>query len=188
MCQAGGVGLPPKLLGTDEYEVLHTRTHGKVLVGPAVVFVLLAAGVGAGAALVPSGARPVGQLAIAALGVVLAVWWCVLPFLRWRTRTYTLTNRRLITRSGILTKVSLDLPLARVDDIASERSLLDRLFGCGTLEVQTASEAGTISLVDVPEVEQVHQTMTELLFRTPAQTWSEPHVEPPQADRWSARR
>jgi membrane protein YdbS with pleckstrin-like domain len=169
------VGLPAKLLGTDEYEVLHTRTHGKALVLPAVAFVLVAAGVGAGAALVPTDARPVGQAAIAVVGVLLTVWWCVLPLLRWRTTTYTLTNRRLITRSGILNKVSMDLPLVRVNDVASERSLLDRVFGCGTLNVQTASEAGTVSLVDVPEVEQVHQTMTELLFGASLQHWPEQH-------------
>jgi uncharacterized membrane protein YdbT with pleckstrin-like domain len=171
VCQAGEVGLPPKLLGTDEYEVLHTRTHVKVLGGPAVVFVLLAAGVGAGAALVPGEYRPGGQVAVALLGLMLAVWWCVLPYLRWRTTTYTLTNRRLVSRSGILDKVSMDLPLARVNDVASERSLVDRVFGCGTLRVQTAGEAGTVRLVDVPEVEHVHQTVTELLFRAPAPTW-----------------
>jgi membrane protein YdbS with pleckstrin-like domain len=169
-----GVGLPPKMLGTDEYEVLHTRTHAKALVLPAGAFVLVAAAVGAGAALIPSGARPVGQAAIAVVGLLLAVWWCVLPFLRWRTTTYTLTNRRLVTRSGILNKVSMDLPLARVNDVASERSLLDRMFGCGTLNVATASDAGTITLVDVPEVEHVHQTMTELLFNAPVHHWPEP--------------
>jgi membrane protein YdbS with pleckstrin-like domain len=58
--------------------------------------------------------------------------------------------------------------------VASERSLLDRVFGCGTLNVQTAGEAGTVSLVDVPEVEQVHQTMTELLFGASLHSWSEP--------------
>jgi len=174
VCHAGGVGLPAKLLGTDEYEVLHTRTHAKALVGPAAAFVLVAAGVGAGAALIPSEARPVGQAAIAVVGMLLAVWWCVLPLLRWRTTTYTLTNRRLISRRGILNKVSMDLPLTRVNDVASERSLLDRVFGCGTLNVQTAGEAGTVSLVDVPEVEQVHQTMTELLFGASLPSWSEP--------------
>ena len=173
MCQAGEVGLPPKLLGTDEYEVLHTRTHAKALVWPAGVFVLVAAGVGAGAALVPGQYRPGGQVAVALLGLMLAVWWCVLPYLRWRTTTYTLTNRRLITRSGILDKVSMDLPLARVNDVASERSLLDRVFGCGTLRVQTAGE-GAVSLVDVPEVEQVHQAVTELLFRPSPDGWPEP--------------
>jgi uncharacterized membrane protein YdbT with pleckstrin-like domain len=158
------VGLPSKLLGTDEVEVLHTRTHAKVMVLPALSLVLVGAGVGAGAALIPSEWRPAGQVGIALVGLLLAIWWTVLPFLRWRSTTYTLTDRRLVTRSGILNKNSLDLPLSRVDEVSSERSLADRLLGCGTLRVRTASEAGVISLVDVPEVEHVHQTMTSLLL------------------------
>jgi uncharacterized membrane protein YdbT with pleckstrin-like domain len=158
------VGLPSKLLGTDEYEVLHTRTHAKAMILPAVALVGVGAGVGAGAALIPSEWRPAGQVGIALVGLLLAVWWTVIPFLRWRSTTYTLTNRRLVTRRGIVSKTSLDLPLSRVHDVASERSLTDRLLGCGTLTVQTASDAGVIALVDVPEVEHVHQTMTALLF------------------------
>ena len=165
------MGLPPKLLGTDEYEVLHTRTHAKTLLLPAAALVLVGAGVGAGAALIPGEWRPAGQVGVALAGLALAVWWTFLPFLRWRTTTYTLTNRRLVSRSGIIHKSSLDLPLSRVNDVSSERSLADRLLGCGTLRVQTASEAGVVALVDVPEVEHVHQTMTSLLFGAVSDGW-----------------
>ena len=102
------MGLPPKLLGADEYEVIHTRTHAKALVGPALVLIVLGAAVGAGVALVPTEFRPVGQVAVAALGAIPLWFWVVLPFLRWRTTTYTITNRRLITRSGILNKIGKD--------------------------------------------------------------------------------
>ncbi|WP_375423835.1 PH domain-containing protein [uncultured Friedmanniella sp.] len=167
------MGLPAKLLGADEQVVLHTRTHAKALVLPGAAFVLVGAGVGAGAALIPSSARPVGQLAIVAVGVLLAIWWCLVPFLRWRTTTYTLTTRRLVTRSGILNKRSHGLPLSRVNDVSSERGLTDRMLGCGTLVVQTAAEGGSIVLVDVPEVELVHHTMTELLLGVPEASWPE---------------
>ena len=33
------VGLPSRMLGADEYEVLHTRTHAKALVGPALALI-----------------------------------------------------------------------------------------------------------------------------------------------------
>ena len=102
------------------------------------------------------------------LGLVLVIWWVLLPFLRWRTTTYTITNRRLITRSGILNKIGKDLPLNRINEVSSERSLTDRMFGCGTLNIQTAAEDGTVVLADVPEVEHVHREMTELLFGSPA--------------------
>ena len=117
-----------------------------------------------GAALIPHQARPIGQLAILGLGLVLAIWLVLLPFLRWRTTTYTITNRRLITRSGILNKVGKDLPLNRINDVSHERSLMDRILGCGSLIVQTAAEDGTIVLKDVPDVEHVNLQITQLLF------------------------
>jgi uncharacterized membrane protein YdbT with pleckstrin-like domain len=131
---------------------------------PALGFVIIAAAVGVGAALIPREARPIGQLAIALLGAVLLIWLVVIPFLRWRTTTYTITNRRLITRSGILNKVGKDLPLNRINEVSYERSLIDRMLGCGSLIVQTAAEDGTIVLHDVPDVEHVNLEITQLLF------------------------
>jgi uncharacterized membrane protein YdbT with pleckstrin-like domain len=158
------VGIPVKLLGADEHVVIHTRTHAKALFWPSVGLVAVGAAVGVGSALIPSHYRPWGQLAIALLGLVLAIWWAVLPFLRWRTTTYTITNRRLITRSGILHRIGKDMPLIRINDVSYDRSLLDRMLGCGTLNIQTAAEGGTIVLDDVPDVERVHLAMSELLF------------------------
>jgi uncharacterized membrane protein YdbT with pleckstrin-like domain len=158
------VALPQKLLGADEHVVIHTRTHVKAMILPALAFVLIAAAVGVGAALIPREARPIGQVAILVLGVVLAIWLVILPFLRWRTTTYTITNRRLITRGGIFNKVGKDLPLNRINEVSYERSLMDRMLGCGSLIVQTAAEDGTIVLRDVPDVEHVNLQMSQLLF------------------------
>lgn len=158
-----GVGLPSRMLGADEYEVLHTRTHAKALVGPALALIGTGALVGAGTALVPTGYRPVGQVVVLLLGAVLAGWACVRPFLRWRATTYSLTNRRLVMRTGVLTKVSVDLPLWRINDVSIERSLGDRMLGCGTLVAQTAGE-GAVSLRDVPDLSHVQRAVAEQLF------------------------
>ncbi len=144
--------------------MIRTRTHAKALIRPALVLIILGAAAGAGAALVPDELRPVGPAVVAVLGLVLAIWWVLLPFLRWWTTTYTITNQRLITRAGILNKVGKDLPLNRVHEVSYQRSLIDRLLGCGTLNVQTAAEDGSMVLSDVPDVERVHATMTELLL------------------------
>jgi uncharacterized membrane protein YdbT with pleckstrin-like domain len=160
------VAFSPKLLGADERVVIHTRTHAKRLILPGVALVVICLAVGVGSALIPESARPIGQLAIALIGLVLAVWLVVVPFLRWWTTTYTVTNRRLITRRGILTQVGKDMPLMRINDVLYERSLVDRMLGCGTLFIQTAAEGGTIKLDDVPHVERLHLEMTELLFGT----------------------
>ena len=162
------VGLRPKLLGADEQELIHTRTHAKALVVPSLALISVGAVVGAGAAAIPTVARPIGQLAVVAAGLALVVWWVLIPFLRWRSTTYTITNRRLIARRGIVNRVGLDLLLNRVAEISYQRSLTDRMLGCGTLIVQTAADDGRIVLVDVPEVDHVHGQLTELLFGEPA--------------------
>lgn len=157
------VGLPSRMLGADEYEVLHTRTHAKALVGPALALIGTGALVGAGTAVVPSDYRPLGQVVVLVLGAALAGWACVRPFLRWRATTYSLTNRRLVMRTGVLNKVSVDLPLWRVTDVSAERTLGDRLLGCGTLVARTGGE-GVVELRDVPEVQHVQRAVAEQLF------------------------
>ncbi len=164
MWNHGGVGYPRRLLGGDEYVVVHTRTHAKVLVGRAVLLVVLGALTGAGLAAVPVSSRPWGPGLVLALGLFLVVATVLRPFLRWWTSTYTLTNRRLITRTGILARHGRDLPLDRVNDVSFERSLADRMFGCGTLHVQTAADLGGLVLPDVPAVQEVHRAISELMY------------------------
>ena len=154
------------MLGDDEYVVIHTRTHAKALLMPVLALLVIGAGVGAGIAVVPPTYYPVGPLVILAVGLVLFGWMVLAPWLRWWTTTYTVTNRRLITRRGIFSKTGTDLPLNRIHEVSTERSLLDRMLGCGTLNVATAAEDGTVALHDVPDAEHVHTEISQLLFGT----------------------
>lgn len=157
------MALDRKLLGEGERVVRHMRTHGKALILPVIWLILLAAVVGAGLALLPADWRPWSIYVLLGLALVLMVPLVLLPFLRWLTTTYTMTDRRIITRRGILYKTGHDLPLRRINNVAYERDLLDRILGCGTLVFTTAAET-PVTLPDVPQVERVHVQMTELLF------------------------
>jgi uncharacterized membrane protein YdbT with pleckstrin-like domain len=98
------------------------------------------------------------------LAAALIVWRVVWPFLNWLTASYTVTNRRLVTRAGIFTRIGRDIPLYRINDVKYERDLLDRMLGCGTLVISDASQQGHSILPDVPHVEKVHLLITDLLF------------------------
>jgi uncharacterized membrane protein YdbT with pleckstrin-like domain len=163
LCHDDAMGLPRKFLGADEDVILHMRTHGKDLVLPVLGLVLLAAITWVSMAFMPASWRPAGTWALAAVVAVLFVIIVLVPFLRWRTTTYTLTDRRVITRKGIINKSGHDIPLSRINNVTYQRSLLDRVLGCGTLQLTTAAEA-PVTLDDVPDVERVHVVMTELLF------------------------
>ena len=153
-----------KLLNEGESVVVSMRTHVKALLGPALLLIVVAALAGFLATLPSGDLSVVLQAVIWGVAALVVVWWVVRPFLRWLTTTYTLTTRRLITRSGIVTRRGHDIPLIRVSDVAYERGLLDRLLGCGTLVVSVASDQGRVLLHDIPQIEQVHLRMSELLY------------------------
>jgi uncharacterized membrane protein YdbT with pleckstrin-like domain len=163
VCHDWGMGLPTGLLGQGEVEVLHLRTHAKALIAPGLVLIVVAAVVGLALGFVPPSMVGWAGWVIAGLGLLVVLIWTVAPFLRWLTTTYTFTNRRIITRRGIINKSGHDLPLTRINNVAYERSLTDRMFGCGTLQLTTAADEPVV-LEDIPDVERVHVVMTELLF------------------------
>jgi uncharacterized membrane protein YdbT with pleckstrin-like domain len=175
------VAISRRLLNDDEHVVVSTRTHVKALLGPAISLILLAAVAGYLSTL-PSGDRRTLLVALIwVVALLLAVWLVLLPFLRWLTTTYTVTNRRLITRTGILTRRGHDIPLPRINDVAYEHGLVDRLFGCGTLVISDASERGSVELHDIPRVERVHLQISDLLFGRDTRS-AEPEREPTRTD------
>lgn len=158
------MGISNKLLSDGEHVVLSVRTHPKALIGPVALLILAVAGVITAAMLQPDSSK-IGLVA-AVVAVPVVIIWVVIPFLRWMTATYTVTNRRLITRSGILSRTGRDIPLFRINDVAYEKGIIDRLLGCGTLVISDASENAGLVLPDIPNVEQVHLQISDLLFAT----------------------
>jgi len=157
------MGLPQKYLGEGEKEILHLRTHAKALILPVAGLLVVAVAAGCAVALTPPAWPDWTRWAEAVVLVVLAWVWTIAPFLRWLTTTYTMTDRRVITRSGIITRRGHDLPLSRIVNVEYSRSLIDRILGCGTLVFETAAD-DPVTLRDIPDVERVHVLMTELLF------------------------
>ena len=151
-------------LGDGEEVVLHMHTHAKALIWPVVALVVFSAALGVGIALLPPSSQPWGTRVAVGLFVVLVIWVVLIPFLRWLTSTYTVTDRRIITRRGILNKTGHDLPLRRINNVNYERSLTDRILGCGALVLETAAGQPLV-LHDLPKVERVHVVINNLLFQ-----------------------
>jgi uncharacterized membrane protein YdbT with pleckstrin-like domain len=56
--------------------------------------------------------------------------------------TYTVTNQRLTIEVGLLSRDLHHTRLARVQNVSSSQSLLERLLQVGTVDFDTAGEAG----------------------------------------------
>jgi uncharacterized membrane protein YdbT with pleckstrin-like domain len=153
-----------KLLADGESIVMDLRPHARALVGPVLVLLLTAGLGGFAAGRVPEGdLQSAGRVAVAVLGVLVVLRGAVLPFLRWRSTRVVVTDRRVLTRSGIVSRTGRDVPLSRVDDLAFSRTLVDRLFGSGTVVLSSGGERPQLVLREVPHVALLQRRLSELV-------------------------
>ncbi len=150
------VAYPDELLAGDEYVVLHAHPHWKMLVVPVLAFLLIVAA-GAFLAALVTGQRWqfYAWVGLGVLGGAGVVWLTVVPLLRWRTTHFVLTNRRVLVREGVLTRSGIDIPLQRVSSVQFRHTLVERVLGCGTLVIESASDE-PLEFDDIPRVERVH--------------------------------
>lgn len=156
------MGFPEDVLTTDERLLLHTRTHWKRMIVSVLLSVLVLAVVFFVASLLSL------PFWVWALIVVVGVGVILLPkLLGWWTSTYTITDKRIITRSGLFTQVGREIPIRRVSGVSHEKDLLDRVFGCGSLKVESSAEVTSVIFNDVPNVEDVQRMLSELIAAQP---------------------
>jgi uncharacterized membrane protein YdbT with pleckstrin-like domain len=156
------VPISQKLLNPGESVVISTRTHPKALLLPILALVVFLA---IGVAFMQFVDNDTARLVVWGLVGIGILWFFVWPLVVWLTATYTITNRRLITRQGVFTRTGHDIPLTRISDVAYELHLIDRMLGCGTLVISDASTHGQVLLPDIPHVEETQRRLNELLHR-----------------------
>lgn len=152
-------------MAPGEELVLRLHAHGKTLVRPAAVLLLIIAAALTVIFFLPQNSTdlwPV-RLVVGAAALVAAIVWFGVPFAKWRTTTYELTNRRLRLREGIVTRSGRDFPLNRISDVSFEQGLIDRLFGCGRLIVESPGEQGQLVLTEIPQVRRVQGVLFQLV-------------------------
>jgi uncharacterized membrane protein YdbT with pleckstrin-like domain len=177
------MAFPRTLLNEGEDVVFELRPHWKVLVGSILLAPVI---VGVSAFLlarVPEGdlQGPVrwGGFAIALL---LLTVYCVAPLVRWLCTQYVVTDRRVILRSGVFSRVGRDLPMYRINDVRVHQQLVERMLRAGTLTLDTGGDIGSVELTDIPHVEHVRRELVALLHAEEDRRRGERAAPPPETD------
>lgn len=147
--------------GAQPTEVIlaRLRPHGRALFWPCLLLVAIAFASGYFYGRFPESWQ---NTAVAAAGVVLAIFCWLLPTLRWLSRNYTITSRRVIVRRGILVRIRQEVPHSRGYSVTLRRSGLQGLFGSGDVAV-SGSEDGVVVLADVPRAGLVQAALHDLI-------------------------
>jgi uncharacterized membrane protein YdbT with pleckstrin-like domain len=150
---------PRRLLTEGESVVREFRPHWRLLVLPALWTVLAVALI-----VVVYSALPVDPPWNHVLVLAVFIGWLVFaawPFAQWWFTLYVLTTERLITRSGILARKGLEIPLENINDVQFSQTIIERLLRSGDLLIESAGELGQSRFSDIPEPEEFQS----LLYR-----------------------
>ncbi|MEE2036364.1 PH domain-containing protein [Nocardiopsis sp. CT-R113] len=141
---------------SDDEELVHVvRQHWTLLAGECAALLAIVAAAGVALWFVPwdQDWSLIAAGVVVAVGLVAALVLWLVPVLKWATTVYILSNRRLMVREGLISKQGRDMPLTRVNDVAFNISLWERIMRYGTLSVQSASEQEGMVLRRVPRPE-----------------------------------
>jgi len=83
-----------------------------------------------------------------------------------KREVYSLTNHKLEMRYGIIAKIVRNIPLRNIQDVTVTASVWQRFLNLGDIEIDSASEAGKITLDDIHHPERyANQILAELRRR-----------------------
>lgn len=155
---------PENVLEDDETVLWHRHPHWKAVLPAAVLFPVLTGAAGVCGGLIE---RHVGggtaTVLFALLAVVWAVlvWWrCVLPWLRWRSTHFVVTDLRVMARQGVFSRSGFELEMDRISDVRYRRSFSERLLGAGTLVLRSSS-AEPLEFGGMPGARRVQRLIRE---------------------------
>lgn len=146
------MGYPERLLSEGEEIVRQFRPHWRMLALPVGWTVLFIAVLVVTWVYMPDSPDWLSILSWIITGVAAVAWirLAVYPFISWWFTSYVLTNERLITRSGILARKGLEIPLENINDVQFAQNILERLLRSGDLLVESAGEQGQSRFSDIP--------------------------------------
>ena len=155
------MGYPQKLLTEGEEIITEFRPHWRLLVIPVFWFIL-------GLALIvlvfQEWAWPDNTTADVITGIIIGigmVYLVVRPFVKWAFTQYVLTNERLITRSGMIARSGIEIPLENITNVVFNQGILERLLKAGDLLIESAGESGQSRFQDIPRPDEFQS----LLYR-----------------------
>lgn len=153
------MAFPDKLLNDGESIVIDAHPHWWTF-APGVVRLVLAIVVSVLAAMkIDNNIVNFIGIALILITTVHLGW----IYLQWFTTDFVLTSDRLITRAGVLSRQTREIPLERINDLACHQSIFERLIGSGDLMVESGGERGQQKFSNVSHPfdvqNQIHRTI-----------------------------
>ena len=142
-----------KLLTEGERVIREFRPHWRLLFIPALWLIA-----GIVAIVLVNTTIPIDNGTVE-LGLSLAIVLALIPLvggplIKWWFTAYVLTNERLITRSGVIARSGVEIPLENIANVLFHQNVIERLLGAGDLLIESAGESGQSPFNDIPKPDE----------------------------------
>jgi uncharacterized membrane protein YdbT with pleckstrin-like domain len=91
-----------------------------------------------------------------AVAIAWAIWLAI-KFVNWYFTHFVVTNKRVIFRTGVVSKRGVEIPLDRINNINFHQRILERVIGAGDLAIESAGKDGESRFSDVRHPDAVQQ-------------------------------
>ena len=167
----------------EERVLYQTKTHPKILIKAFIIQVVLIAAHFLLFKFLPSsgeGLAKWGPWVLHFIILCFEIYYVIVPILQWYNNIFIVTNYRVKNDWGVIAKESKEIDIKNIVSIKTERSILDRIFGCGTLvfygaasgDWQNSNHSNTrrttetgVKFTDIPKVKKVEEAINKLRRR-----------------------
>ena len=63
-------------------------------------------------------------------------------YMQWTTTNFVVTSERVVSRTGVISKAGIEIPLDRINTVFFNQSIFERVIGAGDLGIESAGEGG----------------------------------------------
>lgn len=155
------MAFPESILTEDETIVRQFRPHWRMLAIPVLWAIAAIVAIVLVYQVLPPQDGTV-DLITTALILIALIPLVINPLLKWWFTMYVLTSERLITRSGVVARSGIELPLANINNVLFNQNVLERILKSGDLLIESAGESGQSEFSNIPNPEEFQS----LLYRT----------------------
>jgi uncharacterized membrane protein YdbT with pleckstrin-like domain len=95
--------------------------------------------------------------------ILLLLIWILWNILSWRSKNYTLTNQRVMIKTGVIRKKSVYMHYNKIQDIIVSQSLLERISYSGDIEIFSGHDNTSLILKDIPNPGEVENMINRMI-------------------------
>ncbi len=95
--------------------------------------------------------------------VFILLLWILWNILSWRSENYTLTNQRVMVKSGVIRKNSVYMHYNKIQDIIISQSIMERITNSGDIEIFGGHDRTSLILEDIPSPGEVENMINRMI-------------------------